>query len=434
MAAPARDPDAAQNGTGDQNMTERVVVTGLGMITPVGNSVDEAWANLIEGQSGIGPITLFDTTGFDARIGGEVKNFDPEGLLSFKESRRLDRFCQFALIAAREAVANSGLVIDETNSENIGVLVGSGIGGIGTLSEQIEVLRTKGPRRVSPFLIPMYIIDLAAGQIAIATGARGPNFGVVSACSTSAHALGEAAEIIKRGDAIAMIAGGAEAGIVPVGVAGFASMKALSTRNDDPAHASRPFDRDRDGFVIGEGGGIMILEAESHARARGAHIYAEIAGYGASDDAFHITAPSDGGEGAARAMRIALKKAGCDPTDVAYINAHGTSTQLNDRLETEAIKTVFGDHAHTVAISSTKSMAGHMLGAAGVVESIVCIKSIEQGIVHPTINYETPDPDCDLDYVPNVARDLTVDVAITISAGFGGHNAALAFRRYRGTV
>jgi 3-oxoacyl-[acyl-carrier-protein] synthase II len=410
-------------------MAERVVITGLGAITPVGNGVAETWSNLVEGQSGVGQISLFDTTGFDVRIAGEVKDFHPDELLSAREARRLDRFCQFSLLAAREAVADSGLTIDESNSAEIGVLVGSGIGGITTLSEQMEVLRSKGPHRVSPFLIPMFIIDLAAGQIAIATGARGANYGVVSACSTSAHALGEAAEIIRRGDAIAMIAGGAEAGVVPIGVAGFASMKALSTRNDEPERASRPFDRDRDGFVMGEGGGIVVLESESHARARGARIYAELAGYGATDDAFHITAPSEGGEGAVRAMQIALRKAQCDPSVVNYVNAHGTSTPLNDRLETEAIKTVFGEHVRDLPVSSTKSMTGHTLGAAGVIESIACIKSIEQGVVHPTINYETPDPDCDLDYVPNVAREHRVDVALTLSAGFGGHNAALIFRR-----
>lgn len=411
-------------------MPERVVITGMGALTPVGKSVAETWANLVEGQSGIGEITIFDTTNFSVRIAGEVKDFHPEELLSAREARRLDRFCQFALLAAREAMADSGLTIDESNSEDVGVLIGSGIGGITTLSEQMNVLNNKGPHSVSPFLIPMFIIDLAAGQIAIATGARGPNFGVVSACSTSAHALGEAAEIIKRGDAKAMIAGGSEAGVVPVGVAGFASMKALSTRNDEPQRASRPFDRERDGFVMGEGGGVVILEAESFARARGAHIYAELAGYGASDDAFHITAPSEGGEGAVRAIKTALRKAQCAPSDVHYVNAHGTSTPMNDRLETEALKTVFGDYAHQVPVSSTKSMTGHTLGAAGVIESIACLKSIEQGVVHPTINYETPDPDCDLDYVPNVARQHKVDVALTISAGFGGHNAALIFRRF----
>jgi beta-ketoacyl-acyl-carrier-protein synthase II len=411
-------------------MTERVVITGLGAITPIGANAHETWGNLVEGRSGIGPITLFDATEFDARIGGEVKNFQPDELLSAREAKRLDRFCQFALIASREALADSGLVIDESNSQDVGVLMGSGIGGIITLSDQIEVLRAKGPHRVSPFLIPMFLIDLAAGQVAIATGARGPNTGIVSACSTSAHALGEAAEIIKRGDATVMIAGGAEAGISPIGVAGFASMKALSTRNDEPERASRPFDAERDGFVMGEGAGVVILEAESHARKRGAHIYAELAGYGATDDAYHITAPAEGGEGAARSMRIALRKAECEPAAVDYVNAHGTSTPINDRLETVAMKTVFGEVAYETPISSTKSMTGHMLGAGGVVESIFCIKAIEDGILPPTINYENPDPECDLDYVPNEARQASVDVALTNSLGFGGHNVSLVLRRY----
>ncbi len=411
-------------------MTERVVVTGIGAVTPLGATVSETWGNLVEGHSGIGPITLFDATEFDSRIAGEVKNFRPEDLLSAREAKRLDRFCQFALVACREAISDSGITIDESNSADVGVLIGSGIGGIITLSEQIEVLRTKGPHRVSPFLIPMFIIDLAAGQVAIATGARGPNFGIVSACATSAHALGEAAEIIKRGDAKVMITGGAEAGVLPIGVAGFASMKALSTRNDEPQRASRPFDRERDGFVIAEGGGAVVLEAESYARARGARIYAELAGYGATDDAYHITAPSEGGEGAVRSMRAALRKARCDPSDVQYVNAHGTSTPANDRLETQAIKTAFGEAAGRLPISSTKSMTGHMLGAAGVVESIVCIKAIEDGVIPPTINYQNPDPECDLDYVPNQARRERVDVALTNSLGFGGHNASLLFRRF----
>jgi 3-oxoacyl-[acyl-carrier-protein] synthase II len=411
-------------------MPERVVVTGMGVVTPVGGTVSETWSNLVEGHSGIGPITLFDAAEFDARIAGEVKNFAPEALLSPREAKRQDRFCQFALVACREALADSGLTIDDSNSTDVGVLFGSGIGGIITLSEQIEVLRTKGPHFVSPFLIPMFLIDLAAGQIAIATGARGPNSGIVSACSTSAHALGEAAEIIKRGDAKVMIAGGSEAGIGPIGVAGFASMKALSTRNDEPERASRPFDAERDGFVMGEGAGVVILEAESYARARGARIYAELAGYGATDDAYHITAPSEGGEGAVRSMRIALQKADCEPEDVDYVNAHGTSTPINDRLETMAMKTVFGDAAYRTPISSTKSMTGHLLGAGGVVESVVCIKAIEYGVIPPTINYENPDPECDLDYVPNEARHASVDVALTNSLGFGGHNASLVFRRY----
>jgi beta-ketoacyl-acyl-carrier-protein synthase II len=411
-------------------MSERVVVTGLGAVTPLGPTVGATWSSLIAGQSGIGPITLFDTTGFDVTIAGEVRDFKPESVLSAREAKRLDRFCQFALVAAREALDDSGLTIDESNSADIGVLIGSGIGGIITLSEQLEILRTKGPHFVSPFLIPMFIIDLAAGQIAIATGARGPNFGVVSACATSAHAIGEAAEIIKRGDAQAMIAGGSEAGVLPIGVAGFASMKALSTRNDDPQRASRPFDRDRDGFVMAEGGGAVILEAESHARARGAHIYAELIGYGATDDAFHITAPAEGGEGAVRAMQSALRKAQIDPSDVHYVNAHGTSTPANDRLETAALKTVFGEYAPSVPVSSTKSMTGHMLGAAGAVEAIICIKAIEDDVLPPTINYDTPDPDCDLDYVPNEARHQSVDVALTNSLGFGGHNTTLIFRGY----
>lgn len=413
-------------------MAERVVVTGMGAITPLGHSVDETWSSLVEGESGVGPLTLFDTTGFEVRIAGEVKNFEPEAVLSPREARRLDRFCQFALFATREALADAGLTIDESNSDEIGVLMGSGIGGITTLTEQMEVLRTKGPTRVSPFLIPMYIIDLAPGQIAIATGARGPNFAVVSACATSAHALGEAAEIIKRGDAKAMIAGGAEAGIVPIGMAAFTTMRALSSRNDEPERASRPFDRERDGFVIAEGGGVMVLEAESYARARGARIYAELAGYGATDDGFHITAPSEGGEGAVRAMRTALRKAECEPSEIDYVNAHGTSTPINDRLETMALKTVFGDHVRRLPVSSTKSMTGHMVGAAGVVEAIVCVQAIQHGVVPPTINYEHPDPDCDLNYIPNEARSQHVDVALTNSMGFGGHNATLVLRRYRG--
>ncbi|MBM2809893.1 MAG: fabF [Chloroflexi bacterium] len=411
-------------------MAERVVVTGLGAITPLGHSVVATWDCLLAGRSGIGPITAFDASEIDARIAGEVKDFTPEAVLSPREVKRLDRFCQFGLIAARQAIEDSGVVIDEGISEEVGVIFGSGIGGIITLSEQIEVLRTKGPHRVSPFLIPMYIVDLAAGQIAIATGARGPNFATVSACSTSAHALGEAAEIIRRGDAKVMIAGGSEAPILPIGVAGFAAMKALSTRNDEPQRASRPFDRERDGFIMAEGGGAVVLEAESYARARGARIYAELAGYGATDDAFHITAPSEGGEGAVRSMRIAIRKAGCNLEDVQYVNAHGTSTPANDRLESAALKTVFGDNAGQIPVSSTKSMTGHLLGAAGVVEAIVCVKAIEQGAIPPTINYENPDPECDLDYVPNQARQRRVDVALTNSLGFGGHNASLIFRRF----
>jgi beta-ketoacyl-acyl-carrier-protein synthase II len=411
-------------------MTERVVITGMGAVTPLGCTVAETWGNLVEGRSGIGRIALFDTTGFDVTIAGEVSGFNPEAVLSPREAKRLDRFCQFALVASRDAIRDADLTIDESNSADVGVLIGSGIGGIITLSEQLEVLRTKGPHRVSPFLIPMFIIDLAAGQVAIATGARGPNFGVVSACATSGHAIGEAAEIIKRGDAKVMIAGGAEAGVLPIGVAGFASMKALSTRNDEPERASRPFDRERDGFVMAEGGGAVVLEAESYARSRGARIYGELIGYGSTDDAFHITAPSEGGEGAVRSMRIALRKAECEPSDIDYVNAHGTSTPANDRLETVALKTVFGAIAGDVPVSSTKSMTGHMLGAAGVVEAIVCLKAIEDGIVPPTINYDYPDPECDLDYIPNTARRKPVNVALTNSFGFGGHNTTLILKKY----
>ncbi|HZT08309.1 MAG TPA: beta-ketoacyl-ACP synthase II [Chloroflexota bacterium] len=407
------------------------MVTGLGTITPLGTTLSTTWDGIVEGKPGVGPITRFDTTGFDCRIAGEIKGFSPEDALSFKEAKRLDRFCQLALVASREALEDSGLEIDESISEHVGVLFGSAVGGMITLADQIEVLRTRGPHRVSPFLIPMFLPDLAAGHVAIATGARGPNYAVVSACATSAHTIGEAAEIIKRGDAKVMIAGGSEAGILPIGVAGFAAMKALSTRNDEPERASRPFDRERDGFVMAEGGGALVLEAESFARARGARVYAEVAGYGATDDAYHITAPSEGGEGAARAMQIALRKAGCSASDVDYINAHGTSTPANDRLETIAIKTVFGEAAYSVPVSSTKSMTGHLLGAAGAVEAIVCVKAIDEGIIPPTINYEYPDPECDLDYVPNAARKEPVHVALTNSLGFGGHNASLVFRRYQ---
>jgi len=412
-------------------MTERVVVTGMGAITPLGINLAETWTCIVAGRSGIASIGAFDTTGFDSRIAGEIKNFDPGAHLSFKEAKRLDRFSQLALIAAKEALEDSGLVINEENSEHVGVIMGSGVGGMITLAEQIEVLRTKGPHRVSPFLIPMYLTDIAAGHIAIATGARGPNYAVVSACATSGHAIGEAMEIIKRGDAKAIIAGGSEAGILPIGVAGFAAMKALSTRNDDPDHASRPFDKERDGFVIAEGGGAVVLEAESFAKERGARIYAELLGYGATDDAYHITAPAEGGEGAVRAMRIAMKKAGIGPSDIDYVNAHGTSTPINDRLETMALKEVFREGVRSLPISSTKSMTGHMLGAAGAVEAIFCVKAIEHSVLPPTINYEFPDPECDLDYVPNEARQQTVETALTNSLGFGGHNVSLVIRRYR---
>jgi 3-oxoacyl-[acyl-carrier-protein] synthase II len=412
-------------------MTERVVITGMGAITPLGHTLPETWDNIVEGRSGITRITSFDATDFGSQIAGEVKEFKPEEKLSFKEAKRLDRFCQLALVAAKEALDDSGLVIDEANSEEIGVIMGSGVGGMITFAEQLEVLRTKGPRRVSPFLIPMYLANVAAGQIAIATGARGPNYATVSACATSAHAIGEATQTIMRGDAKAIIAGGSEAGLLPIGVAGFAAMKALSTRNDAPQRASRPFDRERDGFVMAEGGGALILEAESFAKARGARIYGEVAGYGATDDAFHITSPPEGGEGAVRAMNMAMRKAEIGPSDVDYVNAHGTSTPVNDRLETAALKTVFREGVRSLPISSTKSMTGHLLGAAGAVEAIFCVKAILDGTIPPTINYEFPDPECDLDYVANEARQAPVETALTNSFGFGGHNVSLVIRRYR---
>ncbi len=406
-------------------MGSRVAITGLGAVTPLGLDVPTTWQALLAGQSGIGPITHFDASAMRCQIAGELKGFEPEAAIGRKEARRTDRFVQMAIVAAQEALADADLTIDDGNRTEVGVMVGSGIGGIETLVEQINVLQTRGPDRVSPFLVPMFIVDLVAGEIAIRVGAQGPNYSIVSACSTSAHCIGEAAEVIRRGDAVAMLAGGSEAGVVPIGVAGFAAMRALSERNDAPERASRPFDAARDGFVMGEGAGVVVLEDLEYAQARGARIYGEVLGYGATDDAYHITAPSEGGEGAVRAMRIALKKARLEPGDVGYVHAHGTSTPLNDKLETQALKTVFGRAAYDVPVSSTKSMTGHLLGAAGAVEAIVCVLAIRDGKLPPTINYEHPDPECDLDYVPNVARERRVDVALTNSLGFGGHNCTL---------
>ncbi len=407
------------------------MVTGLGAITPVGNNVESSWASLIAGKSGIDSIRAFDASGFPARIAGEVKGFDPAAAVGAKEARRMDRFVQLAIGAAREALQDAALAIDSSNADQVGVMMGSGIGGLATLVEQSKVLDARGPDRVSPFLVPMMIVDMVAGQVAIHTGAKGPNFSVVSACATSAHSIGEAFEVIRRGDAAAVIAGGSEAPIVPIGLAGFTSMRALSTRNSEPQRASRPFDSDRDGFVMAEGAAVLILESLSYALERGAHIYAEMKGYGATGDAYHITAPAEGGEGASRAMAIALRKAGLTPEDVDYINAHGTSTAINDRMETMAIRTLFGPRAYDVAVSSTKSMTGHLLGAAGAVEAMVCVKAIVHSVIPPTINYETPDPECDLDYVPNVARETRVRAAMSNSLGFGGHNASLLFTEYR---
>jgi len=409
-------------------VTQRVVVTGLGVVSPVGLTAAETWKAIVAGQSGIGPITAFDTTDFEAKLAGEVKNFEPTRYMERKEARHTDRFVQFAVAAATEAVEQAALVIDSANADEIGVVIGSGNGGIITLSEQFDVLRSKGPGRVSPFLIPMMIVDMAGGQVSISTGARGPNFSTVSACATGADSIGNAFEIIRRGDAKAMIAGGTEAAIVPVAVAGFASCRALTTCTDTTA--SKPFDAERNGFVMGEGAAILILEELEFARERGATILAELVGYGATADAHHITQPIEGGEGGVRAMHRALKQAGLQPEEIDYINAHGTSTPINDLFETQAIKTVFGERAYGIPVSSTKSMIGHLLGAAGSIEAAFCVQTILSGAIPPTINYEHPDPQCDLDYVPNTARHQRVDVALSNSFGFGGHNATLIFRRF----
>ena len=410
-------------------MAERIVVTGMGMISPLGLDTKSTWQGLIEGKSAVDYITAFETEGFDTTFGAEVKGFDPSNYLDRKEARRMDRFVQMAIAAAQEAVKDASLDIDDENAADIGVIVGSGIGGLITLSDQMGVLAQRGPGRISPFLVPMMISNMAAGQISIVLGAKGPNFATVSACSSGADAIGQAYEVIKRGDAKVVLTGGAEAPFCPIGLAAFNAARALSTRNDDPHHASRPFDAERDGFVMGEGAAILVIEDEEHARGRGAHILGEVAGYGATADAYHITQPAEEAEGGARAMKMALRKAGLKPDQVDYINAHGTSTPLNDKFETIAIKSVMGDHAKRVAISSTKSMVGHLLGAAGALEAGVCLMAIHEGVIPPTINYEHPDPDCDLDYVPNTARHTKVDVALSNSFGFGGHNSCLVFRR-----
>ncbi len=410
-------------------MSDRVVVTGIGMVSPLGLDLMSTWQGLKEGRSGVDYITAFETEGFDTTFGAEVKGFDPGNYLDRKEARRMDRFVQLAIAAAREAVKHAALDIRDENAADIGVIVGSGIGGLITLSDQMSVLAQRGPSRISPFLVPMMISNMAAGQISILLGPKGPNFATVSACSSGADAIGEAYEVIKRGDAKVVLTGGAEAPFCPIGVAAFNAARALSTRNHDPHHASRPFDAERDGFVMGEGAAILVIEDEGHARARGAPMLGEVAGYGATADAYHITQPAEEAEGGARAMRLALRKAGLRPEDVDYINAHGTSTPLNDKFETIAIKSIFKEHARQVAISSTKSMVGHLLGAAGALEAAICLMAIQEGIIPPTINYEHPDPDCDLDYVPNTARQRKVDAALSNSFGFGGHNSCLVFRR-----
>lgn len=414
--------------------SRRVVVTGIGAVSSIGNSVDAMWESLLAGKSGIGPVTKFDASAYRTRIAGEVRDLDVSKYMTEKEARRLDDFCLYAIAAGDEAMKDAGLGIDLRDGSladpnRVGVCVGSGIGGMRTMEEQCMKLLQQGPSKVSPFLIPMMIIDMASGSLSIRYGAKGPNHAVVSACSTASHSIGESYWMVKRGDADIMITGGAEASVSRLGFAGFCSMKALSQRNDEPTKASRPFDKDRDGFVMSEGAGILILEEYEHAKARGAKIYAEVVGYGATGDAYHITSPAPGGEGGARALTMALKNAGLNPEDVDYINAHGTSTSLNDKFETAAIKTAFGEYAYKLAMSSTKGCMGHSLGAAGGLETIVCIKTLQTGVIPPTINYETPDPECDLDCTPNTPRERKVDVALNTNLGFGGHNAVIIVKK-----
>ncbi len=414
----------------------RVVITGIGSVSCVGNDVAAMWDSVVNGKCGLGPVTIFDASELKTRIAGEVKNLNPEDYIPVKELKRVDDFCLYAIAASVEAIRDAGFPQDfreegcPVNPDRIGVIVGSGIGGMRTIESQAHVLFERGPNRISPFFIPMLISDMASGMISIRCGARGPNFSVVSACASGAHAIGEAYRAVKRGDADAMITGGAEASVSKLGFAGFCAMKAMSQRNDDPLHASRPFDRDRDGFVMSEGAGVLVLEELEHAKARGANIIAEVIGYGASCDGYHITSPAPGGEGGVVAFRQALNNAGINPEDVDYVNAHGTSTHLNDLYETQALKTVFGDHARKMMISSTKGTMGHGLGAAGGFETIICAKALQTGIVPPTINYENPDPECDLDYTPNTAREHEMKIAINTNLGFGGHNGVIVLRKY----
>ncbi|MCL4785583.1 MAG: beta-ketoacyl-ACP synthase II [Verrucomicrobia bacterium] len=409
----------------------RVVVTGLGVVTPLGHEVEAFWKQLLAGACGIDRITAFDAAAFDTRIAGEVRGLDPSPAFpSPKEVRRTDRFSQFGVYAAWQALKDSGAELDRLNRDEIGVIIGSGIGGLETTTAQHKILLERGPGRLSPFMIPMLISNMASGLFSMYQNLRGPNFATCSACATANHAIGEAWRTIKMGEAVMMFAGGAEATIVPIGIGGFCAMRAMSTRNDDPKRASRPFDKERDGFVMGEGAGVIVLEELEHATKRGARIYCEITGYGNSADAHHLTAPSPGGEGAARCMRMALRNGGLNLTDISYINAHGTSTPQGDVCETQAIKTVFGDHARKLAVSSTKGATGHMLGAAGAVEMTVCALAIRHGVVPPTINLQVPDPECDLDYVPNTAREMPVNAIINNSFGFGGHNASIAAKKF----
>jgi 3-oxoacyl-[acyl-carrier-protein] synthase II len=412
-------------------MRKRVVITGLGCISPVGNTVNETWQALLAGKSGAAPITHFDASAHKTKFAAEVKGFDGVAMFGPREARKMDRFTQLALAATLEALGQAGLAIDEANRDRVGVLIGTGIGGISTLLEQVEVMRERGPERVSPFLIPMMIADGAAGMIAIRLGARGPNMAITTACATGTNTIGEASEMIRRGAADVMLVGGSESAITAVSMAGMNVMTALSTRNDAPERASRPFDKDRDGFLMGEGAGVVVLESLEHARARGAKVLCEFSGYGTSDDAHHISAPAENGAGAAISMRLALEDAGLHVAEIGYINAHGTSTQLNDKSETAAIKTVFGEQAYNIPISSTKSMTGHLLGASGSVEAVVCARVFEHNILPATINYETPDPNCDLDYVPNQPRPAHPDHIMSNSFGFGGHNATLILSRFK---
>lgn len=411
-------------------MRKRVVVTGLGCVSPVGNNVADTWRALIAGKSGAAPITHFDASRHKTKFAAEVKGFDGSSMFGTREARKMDRFVQFATAATLEALAQAKFTVHESNRDRVGILIGSGIGGINTMLEEVETLRERGPERVSPFLIPMMISDSAAGMIAIRVGARGPNMSIATACATGTNAVGEAAEMIRRGAMDVMIAGAAEACIVSIAIAGMNVMGALSTRNDAPEKASRPFDKDRDGFLMGEGGAILILESLEHAQARGADILCEFSGYGTSDDAHHISAPAEDGAGAALSMRLALENAGLAVTDIGYINAHGTSTTLNDKGETAAIKMVFGEQAYKIPVSSTKSMTGHLLGASGTLEAVVCAKVLQENLLPPTINYKTPDPVCDLDYVPNQARTCKPNHVMSNSFGFGGHNATLILSRF----
>ncbi len=410
----------------------RVAVTGAGLLSPVGTGVKDSWEALKAGRSGIGPITQFDASEFVTKIAGEVDGFNPEDWMPVKEVKKMDRFIHFAIAAAKMAMDNSGLEVNESNAERVGVIIGAGMGGLSSIERMTKVVLERGPRRITPFFIPMAIINMAAGHVSMQYGAKGPNSATCTACATGNHAIGDAFRLIQNGKADAMICGGTEAVITPLGIGGFNAIRALSTLNDEPERASLPFDLNRDGFVMGEGSGIVILEEMESAKSRGANILAEISGYGMTGDAFHMTSPAPGGEGGARCMKLSIEDAGIDLEDIGYINAHGTATKFGDELETAAIKTVFGDHAYKLAVSSTKSMTGHLLGAAGGLESVVTIMALNEGVVPPTINLENPDPECDLDYVPHEAREVKLKAALTNSFGFGGTNASLLFKRFDG--